>query len=495
MHLGVFSALFFLSIQSSALATGPSDTKSYPEHPLCRESRLLEFNPPRSCDRLREILQRAEVTQELSDASRAALRPEARNINADRGAQCEFFTIANSAAQELRTKHREANSLLSDLRGIKTELERYLTQEYARLRALADGQMLTRVEASQGEMSQLREAVTQQITRLEARVRSLEQLNNEALSMRADIQHNYRCSTELAADPRRVRAPAAGETGPQTTLPGQQAPLTEVERRLRDNTVRLSQPGDDLAATGFYANTGIPGQRVTNLLTAEHVVARDFHSTTNFRHDERDIAPAGDVGGQARVPLQSSFPMQPGLYDRGNDVVASPQPPGGPAGLDISPAGSRPEEGQQFIIAGHPAFVHNNEYVNMSCSFLGYARENGHYVLDCPTGNSFIGGMSGGPVVDSRTGQVWGVITQQGATRDLDSLQGQDVIFRDNRVFVTPVHLGADGELQIGQRQIFNAERCYGQFNNPARPCQVGLHGMPSQPLIDPRRQGDSQRK
>ncbi len=128
-----------------------------------------------------------------------------------------------------------------------------------------------------------------------------------------------------------------------------------------------------------------------------------------------------------------------------------------------------------YTLAGHPVEGYDSNYVNMSCTFMGYGAgaQSGYYVMDCPTANASAGGMSGGPMVDPKTGYVWGVATNQGGTYD-----NQDrLLYRDNRIFVSPIQQGADGRIMTGP-QRYDSGYCYFVEGTVPHRCYVTPMGV-----------------
>lgn len=173
----------------------------------------------------------------------------------------------------------------------------------------------------------------------------------------------------------------------------------------------------------------------------------------------------GDFSSRAFKYSQTSQNMQPepGLYNRGLDIIQTRVTGGRTASLRLIEAGAIPQIKQKFYLAGFP-LVRDKKFTVYKCGFLGFSRSrvprstSTAYVLSCPNVHGHIGGMSGGPVVDEG-GRVWGMIS------DHDRFLG--------RVYVAPLSMTPDGQVQMGIQQYFLSDQCFGDGEANPRRCQV----------------------
>jgi len=256
-----------------------------------------------------------------------------------------------------------------------------------------------------------------------------------------------------ASDPILVRPNPANPTDPNIVQCPPDAELTAVERNLKQSVFYADKSTGEIG-TLFRAKTiGSDGQPFYHDVTASHVALEDLHDPTNNNIAGVKAAPAGQMM-DANDP--KVFESSPATLDRARDVAMA-SAGYGPA-LPVKADDAHPHPGQEFVLAGHPVDNYASNYVNMSCNFLGYGagERSGDYVLECPTANTSIGGMSGGPMVDPKTGAVWGVATNQGQVKDTHG----NLLYSDNRIFISPIQQGANGQIVVGP-QKYASGNCY----------------------------------
>ncbi len=245
--------------------------------------------------------------------------------------------------------------------------------------------------------------------------------------------------------------------------------ISDLDKSLKESVFFASR--SDRVGSGFRVKTiGPDGKPIYQNVTAGHVVLDDFYDPNNNGMEDLKASPAGDIRGdqQDTLSIESIETM-----DRKHDVVTY-KSGYGPA-LPVKSGEANPKVGQEFVLAGHPVSTYGSNYVNMSCSFLGYGAgdKSGYYVLDCPTANTSVGGMSGGPMVDPNTGTVWGVATDQGSAFDDQGTW----LYRDNRIFVSPIQTGNNGQILTGP-QNYDSGNCYYVDHTIPQPCYVSPMGV-----------------
>lgn len=389
----------------------------------------------------------------------------------------QMKAYAECARRQMRTHSngRSANDQCALQHTITPEDRRAYTQELrGSLPALNLGRDTSqaRALASFEEFKKIREEARLLGRNLGKRIGEVKKTFDSTQARRSEITRRYRCpASEVSPNARIMDRPNAG--APEDTPMGR--PLTDDEYRkareeLKRHSTRMEQP-DGRAGTGYFATTiGPDGKPRTHLVSAAHVGHQDWNDPMNFGRDPLTVHSAGlrpdPIGA-------GEFPVEPGQFDRANDTIVKPIEQG--EGMRVVPAGTVPTDDQEFVMGGHPGIHTGGEYANMRCSFMGYQSGTGHYVMDCPTNNQFIGGYSGGPVVD-KEGRVWGTVVQQGTQYRPDG-----TYFRDNRVFVSPIFNNPDGSLGLGNQRTFVAPRCYNVVGNQSNRCQI-IQGNPEIP-------------
>lgn len=247
--------------------------------------------------------------------------------------------------------------------------------------------------------------------------------------------------------------------------------LSSVERSLSESVLAL-EGEDGRYGTSFLARTtDASGNPVYREVTAAHATMENLHDPENEKMIGIKTAPAGHSASEGDTKV---FENNSDDLDRKRDI--SMRSAGfGPA-LPVKSDAELPREGQEFLLAGHPGYTYGGSYVNMTCKFLGYGtgERDGDYVLDCPAGNSSLGGLSGGPMVHPGTGEVWGVATNQGHFLDPKG----NYLYSDNRVFVSPIQQGANGRILTGPQSHAGSASCYLIRGSIPHPCYVTPMGI-----------------
>jgi hypothetical protein len=273
-----------------------------------------------------------------------------------------------------------------------------------------------------------------------------------------------------AASPTLVKPSTADPSVPNAESCPADTSLNDVQKNIQQSTFRADKSTGEIGTTFRAQTTGANGQPVFHDVTASHVVLEDFHDPDNQTVAGVKVEPAGQMMDPGTPKV---FENNPATIDREHDVAMAPTGYG-PA-LPVKADDANPKVGQEFTVAGHPVDGYESNYVNMSCNFMGYGsgEQSGYYVVSCPTNNASIGGVSGGPMVDPKTGQVWGVATNQGSTYDANN----DWVSRDNRVFVSPIQQGKNGQIQTGP-QRYDSGYCYETEGAVPRACHVTPMGV-----------------
>lgn len=268
-------------------------------------------------------------------------------------------------------------------------------------------------------------------------------------------------STKGLDSPIRVKGTAAY---PSIEMCASEEELSSVEKNVRESTFKASGT-DNSFGTGFIAKTtGPDGKPIYHNVTAEHVAL----------DDKNKVMPLWKKGdGSEKNNGDLLFSESSSEMDSKNDVAI--QKGGYGPGLPVQSGQNVPKEGQEFIMAGHPGNIYDGQYVNMSCRFLGYGTGTsaGYYVLDCPTSNTHMGGLSGGPMVDPNTGAVWGVASKQDSTIDSNDF----VQYNNNRVIVSPIQQAKDGRILTGPQNNVQGN-CYDAGVAFPLPCHVSPNGV-----------------
>ncbi|MBY0315506.1 MAG: serine protease [Bdellovibrionales bacterium] len=232
--------------------------------------------------------------------------------------------------------------------------------------------------------------------------------------------------------------------------------LEENVRRAWSFGERGHGQGTIYYVQGSRAGEGIPvtAQHVSGIGDQGRPARGRFAVVERNQEAERLDQQSGDVPSLVRRRMVEGnaevFPVQPGSYDASQDVTLGEARTVNFA-LPLVEAERRPQIGQRFVIAGFPGNRESN-FTTHRCVFRGYTdladgRPNAGYLIYCPSAESLVSGMSGGPMVDE-SGKVWGTI-HAGDT--------------GNRglVIVTPMARSAQGDVQIGIRQPMLSDHCY----------------------------------
>ncbi len=183
--------------------------------------------------------------------------------------------------------------------------------------------------------------------------------------------------------------------------------------RIRSATVKTTARRDESVGSAFF----IRDATQAFLATAHHVPAKgpaqDCRKKTTPRvriKDRFDLSRLRASDGR-----EYAFSVAPGLFDWGNDAVATPATPGRSV-EPLSPSQApQPRAGEMVAVSGFPDV--KGRFMQHVCKVIGYSEppngsSNPSLMLECPVDYD-IGGMSGGPVVSLCTGQVVGLVSWQ----------------------------------------------------------------------------------
>jgi hypothetical protein len=261
-----------------------------------------------------------------------------------------------------------------------------------------------------------------------------------------------------------VRVNPDGST--QVVTPGEYTPQEKKVTSVMERAY-VDSKGNHWG-TNWSAENQLPDGTTERLdVTASHVPKVDEHSS------DAQVAPVravpNDPDKEAR-PVDFSGPGS--WVDPRGDVAMKVDPLLG-TGLRVVPAGTPPPaEGEPSTLYGYPSENYNGQAVAMSCSYsgLGVGVNAGSYVYDCPTHNQFIGGVSGGPMVNS-SGQAVGVFTHHQYNNVGDSR------VYSQQVYVTPLRQGNDGKIYDGVETGASAQRCFCKFSSISYSCTITALG------------------
>lgn len=213
----------------------------------------------------------------------------------------------------------------------------------------------------------------------------------------------------------------------------------------------------DTSGTGFYFSTPTEAR----FATTEHL----YNRSENIKElDVKALTVLAGFRGARREEML--FRPDPQLFARDHDVVQSRVAKGYAQALTLHAAAVRPEPDQLFFAAGFPKAT-KFKFSTLRCHFYGYGprtdredRESAElfWVLRCPLTEQGLAGMSGGPLLDTE-GNVWGVVV------------GFNLYM--GRIYVTPLGLNTQGQVQVGIRDRFDSELCLGKNEFERRPCIV----------------------
>lgn len=241
---------------------------------------------------------------------------------------------------------------------------------------------------------------------------------------------------------------------------------------IKNNVRRVYRVGEDGAtvATAFLVDSGTPRQALP--ITAVHV-ARTAHgnddrlepSTLYFdRPDNSDridfTQPREVVDANIRAKVENgqvlNFRVTPQTHDRARDIaIGDVRSENRNQFMPVIPSTEKPRVGQRFVLAGFPS-NRNSEFTTHDCTFRGYGSiaqysNERTYLIYCPSAESMVSGMSGGPLIDS-SGRVWGVAH---AADDGDT----------NLIHVSPLSRSSDGRTRMGIQETFDSDDCYHVVN------------------------------
>ncbi|MBY0315508.1 MAG: serine protease [Bdellovibrionales bacterium] len=237
---------------------------------------------------------------------------------------------------------------------------------------------------------------------------------------------------------------------------------------IRNNVRRVYRLGEDGAtiATAFMVDSGTPGQALP--VTAVHVArtlrASDDRldpSTLYFdrpdNSDKIDFAqPREVVDANVREKVENgqvlNFRVTPQTHDRARDIaIGDARRENRNQFMPVISSTEKPRVGQRFVLAGFPS-NRNSEFTTHDCTFKGYGSIDQYsnertYLIYCPSAESMVSGMSGGPLID-QSGRVWGVAH---AADDGDT----------NLIHVSPLSRSSDGRTRMGIQETFDSDDCY----------------------------------
>ncbi len=277
--------------------------------------------------------------------------------------------------------------------------------------------------------------------------------------------------TPSGANPILVKANNASIDGVMADYCPAEESLTPTEKALRDSVFYVEKPKTGEVGSLFHAQTtDAKGAAHTYEVTAGHVAMTNIFDQNSQEMAELKTAPAG-----RRFDAQDAgqYEYSRDELDRKHDVAI--RPTGYGPGLIVKTAAAEPKIGQEFELAGHPVESYGMNYINIVCTFMGYGtREvSGYYALQCPAAEISLGGMSGGPMVDPQSGQVWGVNANQGGYYDANG----DRLRENNMVFVSPIQQDPSGAILTGPQGYRYSTNCYDIGSIVSKPCYITPNG------------------
>lgn len=251
--------------------------------------------------------------------------------------------------------------------------------------------------------------------------------------------------------------------------PEELAARRALEERVRQATLLMvNQNGVSPYFNGSAVITDVRGADDTvqrSAVTGVHVAAQRNHDWNNFEFDRQNYY----FGNQLPVLNRAMDDMVAGVgangsilfnrdsvIDRTHDVLAAPL--AAPHALELVPEGTRPEPGQTLYVMGYSG-SDGTSFTSYRCTYQGMGpglmtlnRESvgQGFVLDCPGAERNVGGMSGGPVVDTQ-GRLYGVLSA--------APTGQSDL-ADRRLIAAPVYQRAAGGLGTGPQAQGPVNQC-----------------------------------
>lgn len=233
------------------------------------------------------------------------------------------------------------------------------------------------------------------------------------------------------------------------------------EEKVRKASTLLYTQGELASGSGFYVRTRDEnGKEAYRLVTAHHVPSEEHRNDRlpgylNLNVYGANDRPVDDIVTKAGMAMgygadaSVRYNLDSSTFDRGNDVLALPAAPGN--ALELAPEGELPQHGSEILITGHRGGTGNLVYTTYRCKFEGYTPNlldtDMAYLADCP-GAPDIGGMSGGAVVDARSGRVIGLVSGQNVNTN-------------SRVIVSPLYESKNGGIRTGPQQQMVQDHCY----------------------------------
>lgn len=230
--------------------------------------------------------------------------------------------------------------------------------------------------------------------------------------------------------------------------------LTPVELKILRAAGKGYLQGESARGWGtvWTAEAGSPEGPTRQKITASHVPNQDGN---NFPLKEVPASAAKDT-------QEVKFPAgDPRFHSPKHDLAISNSPVIG-TGLSLVRSGTAPQPGQDFTLFGYPELGYRGRAVVMPCTYVGIhlGFNEGSYVLDCPTNNQFLGGMSGGPMVDNG-GNAWGVISTHACATEVDASGSEKCVAYGRYIYVTPVSQRGDGLVYPGLESGFRSSTCF----------------------------------
>lgn len=236
---------------------------------------------------------------------------------------------------------------------------------------------------------------------------------------------------------------------------GIKCPLVDRSWMIKIRSAVATVFNGNTSGSGFYFTT-LDGIRFA---TTEHI----YNLTESmFESDSKQLTVTSGFRTTKRESLQ--FRAEPSMFHRAHDVVQARVEGVNRKGLSLMAANAVPSSDEPYFIAGFPK-MSKYKFAFATCYFYGYGprsdRASGElfWIFRCPLIEEGLVGMSGGPLLD-KNGRAWGVFT------------GFNLFL--GRIYVTPLGLADDGEVQVGFQQRFSSDHCVYEGDHNFRSCSVG---------------------
>lgn len=268
-----------------------------------------------------------------------------------------------------------------------------------------------------------------------------------------------------------------------------QAQIKVVQENVR-RADAISNEGELSFGTLFYVESGASGVGIP--VSAMHVTRLNGKSAdlndefiVHEKPNQADRIMPGMESDEITENLKKKvedgqvdiFKGRAGRHDRAHDITIGEPRQTSQKLLPVVASTEKPKVGQVFTLSGFPG-NREGQFTQHQCRFKGYInlinlekqRETKEasdssqkgYLLYCPSVESIVSGMSGGPMTDAK-GRAWGV------------LHAGDTIEK-NMVFVSPLSKDPHGQLKMGiQSSPFVSDDCYRLVKNDFQRyrCQV----------------------